>query len=679
MNSLTTSAILLTLGAASVISLPAQDSGEPDRWTPELAIQVKQVRDVRPSPDGARTTFVVATAETEGEKSEWLSQIHLAANDGSNSFQLTSGEKGAWSPRWSPDGRWIAFLSARSGKPAVWRIRVDGGEAQKVTDEKGSIGSFAWSPTGDRIAFTMADPETEEEEKAAKEKRDARVVDEDLKMVGLYVVNVEEEGRKSKRLSDKIVSVSAGFSGSSFDWAPNGDSIAFSHQPTPLINDWTKSDISVVHLESGRVSVLANSPAAETQPTYSPDGRLIAFAASDDPPTWAFTATVHIARPRGGGRTPALAGTFDRQPGIIGWSSDGSQILVSETQGTANRLFALPRDGGAPTSWSPSDRTVDGPVQGKGGLHIGFVSQDFDSPPEAFVSSLAAFAPRQVSDVQDLPEVALGRTEIINWGSSEGMKIEGLLTYPTGYRPGQRVPLLVIVHGGPTGVFTRRFIAARGAYPIAAFASRGYAVLRCNPRGSSGYGKKFRYANYGDWGGGDYRDIMAGVDQVIEMGVADPDRLGVMGWSYGGYMTSWIITQTNRFKAASVGAGVTNLMSFTGTSDVPGFVPDYFSGEYWETFEEWRSHSAMFQVGGVKTPTLIQHGERDVRVPVSQGYEFYNALKRQNVPVKMVVYPRQPHGIREPKLQVDAMHRNLEWFDRWLMPPPETTSGKSSR
>ena len=172
---------------------------------------------------------------------------------------------------------------------------------------------------------------------------------------------------------------------------------------------------------------------------------------------------------------------------------------------------------------------------------------------------------------------------------------------------------------------------------------------------------------------------MAGVDQVIEMGVADPDRLGVMGWSYGGYMTSWIITQTNRFKAASVGAGVTNLMSFTGTSDVPGFVPDYFSGEYWETFEEWRSHSAMFQVGGVKTPTLIQLGERDVRVPVSQGYEFYNALKRQNVPVKMVVYPRQPHGIREPKLQVDAMHRNLEWFDRWLMPPPETTSGKSSR
>jgi dipeptidyl aminopeptidase/acylaminoacyl peptidase len=159
---------------------------------------------------------------------------------------------------------------------------------------------------------------------------------------------------------------------------------------------------------------------------------------------------------------------------------------------------------------------------------------------------------------------------------------------------------------------------------------------------------------------------MSGVDHVIEMGVADPDRLGVMGWSYGGYMTSWIITQTDRFKASSVGAGVTNLMSFTGTSDIPGFIPDYFGGEYWEVFDRWRSHSAMFNVKGVTTPTLIQHGERDIRVPVSQGYELYNALKRQNVSVKMVVFPRQPHGIREPKLQLEAMKGNLEWFEKWI-------------
>ena len=260
----------------------------------------------------------------------------------------------------------------------------------------------------------------------------------------------------------------------------------------------------------------------------------------------------------------------------------------------------------------------------------------------------------------------MGRTEVVQWKSTDGKTIEGLLTYPVSYRAGTRVPLLVIVHGGPTGVFVRSFTGVPSPYLVAGFASRGYAVLRCNVRGSSGYGRDFRYANKADWGGGDYRDIMSGVDALIAKGMADPDRMGVMGWSYGGYMTSWIITQTKRFKAASVGAGVTNLMSFTGTADIPSFIPDYFGGDYWDVFDRWRSHSAMFNVKGVSTPTLIQHGDADLRVPISQGYEFYNALKRQNVPVKMVVYPRQPHGIQEPKMMLDAMQRNLDWFDHWI-------------
>jgi len=204
-------------------------------------------------------------------------------------------------------------------------------------------------------------------------------------------------------------------------------------------------------------------------------------------------------------------------------------------------------------------------------------------------------------------------------------------------------------------------------YPVAVFGARGYAVLRANIRGSSGYGFDFRNANFRDWGGADYQDLLAGVDQLVSKGIADPDRLGIMGWSYGGFMTSWAVTQTKRFKAASVGAGVTNLMSFTGTADIPGFLPDYFGGELWDVFEVWRAHSAMFQVKGVSTPTLIQHGDADLRVPISQGYEFYNALKRQGVVTKMVVYPRQPHGLQEPKLILDAMNRNLEWFDEWVM------------
>jgi dipeptidyl aminopeptidase/acylaminoacyl peptidase len=323
------------------------------------------------------------------------------------------------------------------------------------------------------------------------------------------------------------------------------------------------------------------------------------------------------------------------------------------------------------------DVLVGQPAINASGTHIGFVSQAPDRAPEAFVSRLDRFTATQVSRVQELPAAPLGRTEVVTWTAGDGMAIEGLLTYPVGYSAGERVPLLVIVHGGPTGVFTRSFIGSPGSYPIAAFTALGYAILRCNVRGSSGYGRAFRYANYGDWGGGDFQDIMSGVDAMIDRGIADPERLGVMGWSYGGYMTSWVITQTGRFQAASVGAGLPNLMSFAGTADVPGFIPDYFGGEYWEVLDRWQARSAMFNIKGVTTPTLIQHGEEDRRVPISQAYELYNALDRQGVDVTMVVYPRQPHGIREPKLQLDAMRRNLEWFDRWVMKRRPSADGAS--
>ena len=196
------------------------------------------------------------------------------------------------------------------------------------------------------------------------------------------------------------------------------------------------------------------------------------------------------------------------------------------------------------------------------------------------------------------------------------------------------------------------------------------------PRGSSGYGVEFRRANIKDWGGGDYNDLMTGVDHVVSMGVADPERLGVMGWSYGGYMTSWMITQTKRFKAASAGAPVTNLMSFTGTADIPDFIPDYFGGQPWDILDTYRKHSPMFNVKGVTTPTMIQHGEADERVPISQGYELYNALKAQGVPTRMIVLPRQPHGPNEPKMLLKVMQSNLEWFDKYLLNQVSEKSGE---
>jgi len=651
--------------------------GPVSTWTPELAFKVKRVGPVRVSPDGRRAAFVVGTAVMEGERSEWVSQIHVARADGSGSLELTAGEKSSTAPTWSPDGKWIAFVSARGKagkdgkdpKPNLWRIRVDGGEAEPLTEEKGGVAEPRWSPDGARIAFLLTDPKTEDEEQAEKEKRDPRVVDDALKRIRLCVVPVEKDAsgkRPVKVLTPGETSVGNVGEPGRFDWSPDGRSIVFTHQPTPYVDDWPRSDLSIVDVETAAVRALVSSGASESNPVFSPDGRSVALVVSDDPPSWAFAARIAVVS-RDGGTPRVLAPTHDERPDLLGWSADGRRVIFTETRGITNRVSAAPVDGGAIVDLTPADTMVDQPALDASRTRLGFASQAPDRAPEAWVSKLAPFAPVRVSRAQELPAAALPRTEVATWTSPDGQPIEGLLTYPAGYAPGARVPLLVVIHGGPAGVFVRSFTGGVSPYPVAIFASRGYAVLRCNVRGSSGYGRAFRHANQKDWGGGDYQDILSGVDALVAKGLADPDRLGVMGWSYGGYMTSWIITQTQRFKAASVGAGVTNLMSFAGTADIPSFIPDYFGGEFWDDLEPWRKRSAMFHVKGAKTPTLIQHGEADLRVPVSQGYELYNALKRLGVPTRMVVYPRQPHGIQEPRLQLDAMNRNLEWFDRWVM------------
>lgn len=653
--------LVLVTGVASV------KDDTPHKWTPELALDVKQIGDVVVSPDGSKVAFEVSRAVMEEEKSEWLSHIYVAHADGSDSFQLTRGDKSTSSPHWSPDGKWILFSSSRGGeKSNLFRIRVDGGEAEQLTEVKGSIRDFAWAPDGSSIAFAMTPGPSEDEEKEKKEKRDARVIDEDLKMAQLYILRLKQNAENRypvEQLTTADFNVGAGFGGG-MDWSPGGKKIAFTHTVSPKVNDWPTGDISIIDIESRRIEELANTSAAESQPLFGPAGRL-AFVRTDDPPTWAFTGHIYV-RDLNTGEERGLAATPDEKPQLIGWSADGSALFASETIGTVDRLIRIPVDGSPVEVLGQDDVMISNPSLNRSASYIGFVSQSPTDPPEAFQAALPGLGPVQVSQVQELPDLPIGRTEVVRWESEDGQKVEGLLSYPPGYQGDRQVPLLVVVHGGPTGVFVQRFVANRGTYPIASFLAEGFAVLRVNPRGSSGYGREFRYANYGDWGGGDYRDIMAGVDHVIQMGVADPERLGVMGWSYGGFMTSWIITQTDRFDAASVGAGVTNLMSFSGTADIPGFIPDYFGGEFWEVFDAWRAHSAMFHVGNVTTPTLIQHGEEDARVPVSQGYELYTALRRQDVPVKMVVYPRQPHGVREPKLQLDAMKRNLEWFKQWV-------------
>lgn len=609
-------------------------------WTPDRILRVKRVSDVQVSPDARRVLFVAGD------------QIWTAGTDGSGAAPLTRGRH----PRWSPDTRWIAFLKDESGRTNIWRIRPGGGAPEALTNFQSAISGFKWSPGGRWIAFGAP--------AQAGSQPEWRIIGSAFKQVRLWVIAAEPNSLP-RALTDEQLSLSGAFGGGWLDWSPDEKRIVFAHMPQQRFDDWRKTDISEVEVESGRTRTVAATAAAEDSPLYSPDGRWIAYRVSDIPPHWGIDFRVWVAS-TAGKPVHALAETFNREPALIGWTADSSAVIVEETLHTSHALYRLPLAGAPTTVYAPGQGSFRGVSLNQSHTTLGLAIEQSAAAPEAFISSLDRVAPRQVSHVNaELPKVT--ETGVIRWEGPGGLSIEGLLTLPFGYQDGKRCPLLVITHGGPPMAFTQTFIGSSSTYPIAAFAERGYAVLRPNIRGSTGYGRDFRYANYGDWGGKDFADMMAGVDYLIQKGIADPERLGVMGWSYGGFMTAWTITQTKRFKAASIGAPITDLASLNGTADMATFVPDYFGGEAWEKPEVYMRRSPLFQVAAVSTPVLLQHGADDTVCPLSQSQEFYDALVKRGVTARMVVYPSSGHGIREPKFIRHIMEENLEWFERYLL------------
>ena len=634
----------------------AQQKKEVKYLTIDDILKIKNLSDVQLSPTGRWILYVVSVADFE--QNIYDSDIWRISPRGGEPIKITNSPKRDYYPRWSPDGNKVAFLSDRDGKTQIWIIDPFMGEAEKLTDSKTGVRSFKWFPDGKKIAYLATDPLTEEKERKKKEKNDAYVVDENFKMTHIWIVDLEN--KQARKITD------GNFDVLEFSISPDGKEIVFSSRPTPKVPDYYNSDIFIVPANGGEIKELVVRKGLDRNPVWSPDGKKIAFI-SNEGGDW-ISNTYICTFDLNTKEIKNISKSFDERVGTFWWDNAGKFIYFEASKRIYRHLFRVSVADGKIDQITPDDAFYSSFSFDKKFNLISFIKQDPVSPPDVYVSYLQKFKPIKLTEINpQLKEFTLGKTEIIRWKSEDGMEMEGLLVKPVNYDPNKKYPLLIIVHGGPAGVFSYRFLPRRSAYPIQTFAGLGYAVFMPNPRGSGGYGEKFRRANFRDWGGMDYKDIMTGIDYLIEKGIADPDKLGIMGWSYGGYMTSWVITQTDRFKSASVGAGVTNLFSMYGQTDIPEFMECYFGALPWEDSEVYENHSAMYFVNKAKTPTLIQHGEKDVRVPLPQGQELYLGLKKNNVPVKFVIYPRQPHGIREPKLQRDSMKRNVEWFNKWII------------
>ena len=650
---------LLILGLSSVIAQTKSN------WSPTQTIKHKVISTVRVSPDGGKVVYAVKELKTIEGKSEFINHLFISDINNTNTIQLTQGEKNNINPKWSPDGKKIAFVSNRDGKNNLYFLKLGAGEAERLTDIKTGINDFKWSTTGNQIAFTSSDFETEEETGNKKSGNDWYFMNENFKQGRLHLLQLN---KKDKNGMPQITTLSKENRHiNSFSWSPDDQWIAYAHAASAGVEDNTFCDISMIKISSGEVKIIANTTVGENQPLFSPDGKFIAYYNLDEKGIWGGKTSVKIFALEDGS-VQTLADTPNGPSELIGWSNDGKTVYTLEPFHTSTKIFRLSSDGKQATEWTTGTKGVLSGVElNSKGTHFGFTFQDTSIPQDGYISSVSNFSAQKISTINpELASLPVPKTELISWKSFDGMEIEGLLTFPLNYEAGKKYPFILNIHGGPAGVFSESFIAVSGIYPLAALAENDIFILRPNPRGSNGYGLKFREANHRDWGGSDYKDLMAGVDYVITKGWADPNKMGVMGWSYGGFMSSWIVGHTNRFKVASIGAPAVDLATQDLTDDIPGFLPSYMEKQPYQDWTVYDDHSPLRFVQNVKTPVLLQHGQADIRVPFSQGLMYYNALKRRGVPVRFLVLPRQPHGPAEPSMILKTAQTNLSWMLHYL-------------
>ena len=653
----------------AVFVLLPQASQAQKRWTPELSLAVKRLSDLSFAPDNKQILYGINSIDLKNDV--YLNEYVISNLTGKNTRTLIEPSSHVSAVQWSPDGKSVAYLSSESGHTNIWIRKSDGsGKGKQVTDFKTDISSFQWAPDSKAMAFVMADPD---------HKNPVVENPEVFSPNHLWVVKLDGDSR-----SEGVSNLTAGqdftvsdWSGNwAYDWAPDGKTIVFAHQMDPGLDAWTKAQISVADVETKRVtSIATDNRHWKYFPKYSPDGKWIAYINAPGAFKWSFLWDIKLV-PSEGGAPIQLANSKNRLPFPWQWAPDSQSLYYIENDRATYSFYRMPIDGKPPLKifGAPEDLSVPGlntylvtPMIDVSGDNqkIVYIGQTYDKAPEIYISGVDSFSPKKISDVNKAATgIPIGKTELIHWRSLDNTQVEGLLTYPVDYDEGRKYPLAVQIHGGPNGVDFNEYLPLMKFFPTAAYSAKNYFVLRVNYRGTLGYGKRFREDLIGNFGILDYQDIISGVGHVINLGHADPKQLFVIGQSNGGTMTSWIITQTDMFKAACPIAGETDYISLEGTN---GYFQTswYLGGSFINHLQTFVERSPIFHVKKAKTPTLIQGGLLDDNVPHTQLQEFYRALKRVGVDVHLVGYPKSDHDYYPPKLYLKLMRSCLAWTEKY--------------
>jgi dipeptidyl aminopeptidase/acylaminoacyl peptidase len=632
------------------ITVPAQQpspSSTSKSLTPEALLSLRHISGLEFSPDGSRVAFVVSEPPTADKRSSHIWLFETA----SGSFrQLTYSDKSESSPKWSPDGKSLAFLSNRDGQQQIFLLAMNGGEAAALTKGKRGISRFDWSHDGKTIAFLAPNAKTDVEEKKEKDKDDARVEDKDEKHARLWLLNLSDKSERAL--------TSPNFELSALAWFPDNTRLAVVATDHPESDRVTERIFLVQADATGSADAMKpifapRGPFGDLQ--IAPTGRAISFIGSrEDGPgphdLWLLPAGMPAAK-------NLTAANLDRAVFGYRWTPDGSLIALA-ADGFTRKLIRYNSAGSREDISTPDTMPSSFAVSEAGAL--AFVGENFTEPQEIWFAPSAQQPKKFPSFNKSFDSSLLAKPELFKYKSFDGLEIEAALLKAASSGDNSKLPLIALIHGGPTGAWESS-IESWGQL----LAGRGYAIFYPNIRGSVGYGEKFIESNRADWGGADFKDVISGIDELVAKNIADPARLGIGGWSYGGYMSEWAITQTNRFRAAVSGAGMANLISEYGTEQHPSY-DEWFWGVPYEKPTGFLNSSPFLYVKNAKTPTLILQGDVDPVDPLGQSRELYRGLKRYGVETELVVYPREPHSFHEEKHLLDRLNRIVAWYDKYM-------------